>query len=81
MFALCCQVAIEFTTASVTAPGMDLLAATLPGETSALMEVAETGLHISNNGTMHYSNIRSRGTSMLLLSCCERATGYKDVTT
>lgn len=68
MFAFCCQVAIEFTTASVTAPGVDLLAATLPGDINTLMEVAQTGLHISNNNTMHYSNIRNRGASMMLLS-------------
>jgi hypothetical protein len=58
----CVQVAIEFTTASVTAPGVDLLAAKLPGDTPCwLLDVAERGLHISNNATMHYSNIRQRG--------------------
>eukprot|EP00879_Flechtneria_rotunda_P008895 GHRR01009315.1.p1 GENE.GHRR01009315.1~~GHRR01009315.1.p1 ORF type:complete len:400 (+),score=144.76 GHRR01009315.1:910-2109(+) len=54
-------VAIEFTTASVTAPGVDLLAAKLPGDTPQLMQVAEKGLHISNSQSMHYSNIRQRG--------------------
>lgn len=55
------QVAIEFTTASVTAPGVDLLAEKLPGDTPRLLDVAETGLHISNNQSMHFSNIRQRG--------------------
>jgi hypothetical protein len=55
------QIAIEFTTASVTAPGVDLLAAKLPGDTPRLLDVAERGLHISNNASMHYSNIRQRG--------------------
>lgn len=55
------QVAIEFTTASVTAPGVDLLAAKLPGDASTLIDVAEEGLHISNNNTMHFSNVRRRG--------------------
>eukprot|EP00882_Tetradesmus_deserticola_P017575 GHRQ01018826.1.p1 GENE.GHRQ01018826.1~~GHRQ01018826.1.p1 ORF type:complete len:363 (+),score=104.54 GHRQ01018826.1:629-1717(+) len=54
-------VAVEFTTASVTAPGVDLLAEKLPGDTSTLLAVAERGLHISNQPTMHYSNIRERG--------------------
>ncbi|KAF6253147.1 PhoD-like phosphatase-domain-containing protein [Scenedesmus sp. NREL 46B-D3] len=54
-------VAVEFTTASVTAPGVDLLAKKLPGDTPTLMDVAERGLHISNNESMLYSNIRQRG--------------------
>lgn len=55
------QVAIEFTTASVTAPGVDLLAAKLPGDASTMLAVAEAGLHLSNADTMHFSNIRQRG--------------------
>ncbi|WIA10507.1 hypothetical protein OEZ85_010696 [Tetradesmus obliquus] len=54
-------VAVEFTTASVTAPGVDLLAQKLPGDANQLLQVAERGLHISNNASMHYSNIRDRG--------------------
>lgn len=71
----CCahvlQTAIEFTTASVTPPGLDKLADAisakvplplLPGDAvQQILDVAETGLHISNNRSMHYSNIRQRG--------------------
>lgn len=64
------QVAIEFTTASVTSPGVDLLAKTisdripvpLPGDPLQLvLDLVEVGLHISNSPSMHYSNIRQRG--------------------
>lgn len=59
------QVAIEFTTASVTAPGVDMLAEKLPGDFEQLLNVAETGLHISNQQSMHYSNIRKRGKAQI----------------
>lgn len=53
--------AIEFTTASVTAPGVDLLATKLPGNAETLLQVANEGLHISTKNIIHHSNIRQRG--------------------
>ena len=55
------QVSIEFTSASVSSPGVDLLVQRLPGDVDTLMKVADRGLHISNNNTLMYSNIRQRG--------------------
>jgi hypothetical protein len=59
------QVAVEFTTASVTSPGVDMIAEkapSLPGNpTQQLLDLAETGLQISNNQSMQYANIRQRG--------------------
>lgn len=79
------QVAIEFTTASVTSPGLDLLAERISGQVPVplpgdplqrVLDLAETGLHISNNRSLHYSNIRQRG-GWAQGSCCNMASAAR----
>lgn len=58
-------VAMEFTTPSVTAPGMDLLAKKLPtgglATLTDLLDMVQRGLQLSNNQSLLYANVRKRG--------------------
>lgn len=75
------QVATEFTTASVTSPGIDLIAEKappLPGNANQqLLDLAEIGLQISNNQSLHYGNIRQRGKSHGTCRSCLGGTQWK----
>ncbi len=59
------QVAVEFTTPAVTAPGIDLLAKKLPtgglATLTDLLDMVQRGLMLSNNQSLVYANVRQRG--------------------
>lgn len=56
------QVAAEFTTTSISAPGYDSTAKALPAEyQQVFLDLAREGLYISNNNTLKYANLRQRG--------------------